>query len=169
MVESLSHVWLFATPWIGACRLLCPWRFPGKKTRVDYHFLLQGIFLTQGLNPCLLLGRWILYQATWEAIIYYTSTALKLTTEYFYRLKFNSESIHWERENNGQGEGERMNGITGSKWQRNVFKSIVYSDHCCHCYLYFQLYSLWPKSIAFTVYPKLSHLLSFLIDLKNRV
>ena len=35
-------------------RLLCPWDYPGKNTGVDYHFLLQGIFLTQGLNPCLL-------------------------------------------------------------------------------------------------------------------
>ena len=35
-------------------RLLCPWDFPGKNTRVGYRFLLQGIFLTQGLNPCLL-------------------------------------------------------------------------------------------------------------------
>ena len=32
----------------------CPWNFPGKKTGVGYHFLLQGIFPTQGLNPCLL-------------------------------------------------------------------------------------------------------------------
>ena len=41
--------------------------FPGKNTGVGCDFLLQGIFLTQGLNPCLLLGRWILYQwATWE-------------------------------------------------------------------------------------------------------
>ena len=32
------------------------------------HFLLQGIFLTQGLNPCLLHCRQILYQqATWDA------------------------------------------------------------------------------------------------------
>ena len=32
------------------------------------HFLLQGIFLTQGLNPRLLLDRWILYHwATWES------------------------------------------------------------------------------------------------------
>ena len=32
------------------------------------HFLLQGIFLTQGLNPHLLLGRQILeHFATWEA------------------------------------------------------------------------------------------------------
>ena len=29
-------------------RLLCPWDFPGKSTRVGRHFLLQGIFPTQG-------------------------------------------------------------------------------------------------------------------------
>ena len=33
--------------------LFCPWNFPGKKTGVGYHFLLQGIFLTKGLNPSL--------------------------------------------------------------------------------------------------------------------
>ena len=31
-------------------RLLCPWDSPGKNTGVDCHFLLQEIFLTQGLN-----------------------------------------------------------------------------------------------------------------------
>ena len=36
-------------------RLLCPWDFPGKSPGVGSHFLLQGIFLTQGLNPCFLL------------------------------------------------------------------------------------------------------------------
>ena len=35
-------------------RLLCPWHFPGKNTRVDCHFLLQGIFLIQGSNLHLL-------------------------------------------------------------------------------------------------------------------
>ena len=30
---------------------LCLWVFPGKNPGVDCHFLLQGIFLTQGLNP----------------------------------------------------------------------------------------------------------------------
>ena len=34
---------------------------PGKKTRVGCHFLLQGIFPTQGSNPGLLHCRWILY------------------------------------------------------------------------------------------------------------
>ena len=32
-------------------RLLCPWDFPGKSIGVGCHFLLQGIFPTQGLNP----------------------------------------------------------------------------------------------------------------------
>ena len=41
--------------------LLCPWDFPGKNTRVGCHFLLQGIFLTQGSNLGLLLCRQILY------------------------------------------------------------------------------------------------------------
>ena len=35
-------------------RLLCPWDFPGKNTGVGCHFLLQGIFLTQGSNSPLL-------------------------------------------------------------------------------------------------------------------
>ena len=35
-------------------RLLCPWDSPGKNTGVGCHALLQGIFQTQGSNPCLL-------------------------------------------------------------------------------------------------------------------
>ena len=35
-------------------RILCPWDSPGKNTGVGCHALLQGIFPTQGLNPCLM-------------------------------------------------------------------------------------------------------------------
>ena len=35
-------------------RLLCPWNFPGKNIGVGCHFLLQGIFPTQGSKLCLL-------------------------------------------------------------------------------------------------------------------
>ena len=35
-------------------RLLCSWDFPGKNTGMGYHFLLQGIFPTQGSNLHLL-------------------------------------------------------------------------------------------------------------------
>ena len=34
--------------------LLCLWAFPGKNTGVGYHFLLEGIFSTQGSDPSLL-------------------------------------------------------------------------------------------------------------------
>ena len=37
------------------------WNPPGKNTGVDNHSLLQGIFLTQALNPGLLYFRQILY------------------------------------------------------------------------------------------------------------
>ena len=53
--KLLSHVRLFATPWAVACtRLLHPWDFLDKSTGVGCHFLLQGIFPTQGSNPGLL-------------------------------------------------------------------------------------------------------------------
>ena len=39
----------------------CPWNSPGKNTGVGCHFLLYGIFPTQGLNPGLLHCRQILY------------------------------------------------------------------------------------------------------------
>ena len=42
-------------------RLLCPWDSPGVNTGVGCHAFLQGIFPTQGANPCLLHYRWILY------------------------------------------------------------------------------------------------------------
>ena len=35
-------------------RLSCLWDSPGKNTGVSCHSFLQGIFLTQGLNLCLL-------------------------------------------------------------------------------------------------------------------
>ena len=46
---------------LQTARLLCPWDSPGKNTGVGCHALLQGIFLSQVLNPCLLHYRRILY------------------------------------------------------------------------------------------------------------
>ena len=39
---------------LQATRLLCPWNSLGKSTGVVCHALLQGSFLTQGSNTCLL-------------------------------------------------------------------------------------------------------------------
>ena len=79
-VQSLSHVWLFETPWIAARQaslsiinsqnLLKPMSIELVmasshlilcRTRVGCHFLLQGIFLTQGWKSCLLHCRQIHY------------------------------------------------------------------------------------------------------------
>ena len=52
----LSHAWLFATSWTD-CSLpdsSVHGNSPGKDTGVGCHALLQGIFLTQRSNPCLL-------------------------------------------------------------------------------------------------------------------
>ena len=62
-VKSLSRARLFAAPWIVACtKLLCPWDFQGNNTGVGCHFLLQGIFPTQGSNPGLSHCRQTLYR-----------------------------------------------------------------------------------------------------------
>ena len=50
-------------------RLLCPWDFPGKNTEVGCHFLLQGIFLTQGSNP---------HRLRWQA-----GSSLKMSVKIF--------------------------------------------------------------------------------------
>ena len=47
--QSLSRVRLFATLWTVATRLLYPWNFPGKNTRVGCHFLLHLHYL--GMKP----------------------------------------------------------------------------------------------------------------------
>ena len=53
VLSCFSCVRLCETLWTIVCRLLSPWNSPGKNTGVGSHALLQGIFLTQGSNPCL--------------------------------------------------------------------------------------------------------------------
>ena len=73
---SFSSMWTHKWTWKWSCSLvsnsmwrhewqptrLCrPWDFPGKNTGVSCHFLLQGMFPTQGSNPGLLHCRQMLY------------------------------------------------------------------------------------------------------------
>ena len=60
-VKPLSRVWLFATHWAVAYEAPPPWDFPGKSAGMGCHFLLQGIFPTQGSNPGLPYCRQMLY------------------------------------------------------------------------------------------------------------
>ena len=76
-VKSFSRVQLFATPWAVACtRLLRPWDFLGKSTGGGCHFLLQGIFPTQGSNPGLPHCRQTLYHLSHQG-----SLKLSIDTE----------------------------------------------------------------------------------------
>ena len=52
-------------------RLLHPWDFPAKNIEVDCHFLLQGIFLTQGTNLCLLHCRFFTTESPEEPLLNY--------------------------------------------------------------------------------------------------
>ena len=66
-VKSLSHVWLFATPWaVGCTRLLHPWDFPA---RVPEWVAISspGDLSDQGSNPALGLPpcRQTLYPMSW--------------------------------------------------------------------------------------------------------
>ena len=50
VIELLSYVLLFATPWTIACQALLSKGFPREEYWNGLSFLLQGIFLTQGSN-----------------------------------------------------------------------------------------------------------------------
>ena len=61
--KSLSRAQPFATPTtVTYTKLFRPWDFQGKSTGVGCHFLLQGIFPTQGSNPGLSHCRQTLYR-----------------------------------------------------------------------------------------------------------
>ena len=80
---TLSHVPFFATPWTVALQHVCPCSFLGKNTWVGCHFLLQGIFLTQGSNP----GLWHLH--TGRQILYHLSTHVKTISKSLQKSEFN--------------------------------------------------------------------------------
>jgi len=51
LLQSCLTVWPYG---LQPARLLCPWDSPGKNTGVGCHALLQGVFLTHGLDLHLL-------------------------------------------------------------------------------------------------------------------
>ena len=60
-VKLLIRVRLFATPWTVAYQAPPSMGFSRQRYWIGCHFLLQGIFPTQGLNPDLLHRRQMLY------------------------------------------------------------------------------------------------------------
>ena len=73
---------------LGPARLLCPWDFPDKNTGVGCHSLLQGIFLTQGLNPGLLHCSQTLYRLSHYMCLYTHTQTLTHTHTHTHTLSF---------------------------------------------------------------------------------
>ena len=71
LLNCLSRVQLFVNLWTIAHQALLSMDSLGKNTRVGCHTLLQGIFPTQELNPCLsALAEFITTSAAWGAQAY---------------------------------------------------------------------------------------------------
>ena len=84
--QSLSCVYFSETYRLQPTRILCPWNFPGKNSGVSSHSLLQGIFPIQGPNPCLLIGRRILYHQHHLGRPMYTYVHLCVSVVFTYPL-----------------------------------------------------------------------------------
>ena len=67
------------TPWTVTCQAPLSWDSPGRNFGVSCHFLLQGIFLTQELNPGLLHCRQILYWLNYTSLV---SKLLEATSQW---------------------------------------------------------------------------------------
>ena len=77
-------------------RLLCPWDFPGKGTGVSCHFFLQGIFPTQGSNPCLPHCRQTLYRLSHQGNFSHSSVdCIMLYHKYTYKNE-TGQNIPWK-------------------------------------------------------------------------
>ena len=72
--KSLSHVWLFATPWTPACQGPLSMGFYRPEYWSGCRSLLQGILPTQGLNLGLLAGKML-----WFAVFFFPVVEILLT------------------------------------------------------------------------------------------
>ena len=76
---SWCHVQLFTTPWTVALQAPRPWDFPGKNTGVRCHFLLLGIFSTEGSDLHVLHCRQVLSLLSHQANLMLNLCPLGLT------------------------------------------------------------------------------------------
>ena len=64
---------------LQTARLLCPWDFPGKNTRMDFHFLLWEIFPSS-----VQLSRSVVSDSLWPQRLHYTRPPFPLPTPRVY-------------------------------------------------------------------------------------
>ena len=101
--SHLSPLWLFATLWTVVCQAplsMSPCSGDSENTEVGCHALLQRIFLTQGLNACLLCltvlaSRFFTISATWKAT---SLLLLYLKTKTLRNISQKRNSLKWPYE-----------------------------------------------------------------------
>ena len=74
-------------------RLFCPWDFPGKNTGVGYHALLQGVFLTWGLNPTASIS-WETRMKEYHGPFSSSSSDISPDSKLAYSAKYSNLHIH---------------------------------------------------------------------------
>ena len=118
-------------------RLLCPWDFPGKSTRVSCHFLLQEIFPTQGLNPGFTVGKRFTIWATREAHI-------SLSPFFWGRAGILEwVAISFSRRSSWPRDWTRVSHIVGRRftvWATRVF--LILCSCVCVCFLLLRVHML---------------------------
>ena len=99
---SLNPIQLFATAWTVTCQVPLSRGFTRQEYWVGCHFLLQGIFPTQGSNSCLRHCRQILYLLSHQETAYLILRSIwkKNNKDYCCKRKkkfWRSSSISWKR------------------------------------------------------------------------
>ena len=114
--------------------IVCPWDFPGNSTEVDCHFLLQGIFPTQGSNPGLPHCRQTLYRLShqgslegWRQSSEGRSRPLAVTSE----VQQGTRCRAWGRR--AVSQNRQLSGTDGRGVGKDAPKSNPWVFCLCHC------------------------------------
>ena len=161
---------------LESARILCPGDSPGKNIAVGRHSLLQEIFQTQGLNPCLLHFRQIIYHwATGKALRLWFSSiqfSVSVVSDYLWPHELQQARPPCPSPTPGVGSDSRPL----SRWCHSAISSSVIPSSSCPQFLpaseFFSneptLRMRWPKywSFSFSIIESKEHprLISFRMD-----
>ena len=124
-----------------SCLTLCDpmdytslWNSPGQNTEVGSHFLLQGIFPTQGSNPDLPHCRWILYQLSHQG----SPRILEWVAYPF--SSGSSQPRNWTRVSCTAGDLLQVDSLSAELPRKQIdehdFSNMVYRTACSTSYIF---------------------------------
>ena len=125
---------------LQSARLLCRWDFPGRNTGVGCHFLLQGIFPTQGSNLYLLLWQVGSLPLSRQRSPWYGTLTCKWKIQ---RTLFACTAEPWETEEKSQGlkmkiaeQSWRCYGLGSTCW---VLLAVPAERECVYTHVYTEM------------------------------